>query len=102
MIEVPPGDPGAIRSVAVRLRLQKDAIAQVASRLYPEVSQMEYRTPSARQLEKAVLKLDKNATATVVRLAEIANYLDTYAGRLEDLIELARLEQIRAMERGQT
>ena len=101
MIEVPPGDPGAIRSVAARLRVQKDAIAQVASRLYPEVSQMEYRTPHAKRLENDILKLDKSATATVVRLAEIANYLDTYAGRLEDLIELARLEQIRAMERGQ-
>lgn len=56
---------------------------------------MEYQTPHAQRLEKAVLDLDRNATAMVVRLAEIANYLDTYAGQLEDLIELARLEEAR-------
>lgn len=100
MVVVPPGDPGSIRSVAARLRVQKDAIGQVAARIYPEVSHMEYRTPHARRLEKAVLDLDRNATAMVVRLAEMANYLDTYAGRLEDFIELARLEEARRAQDG--
>ena len=98
----PSGDPAAMRSFALSLRVRAERIAAQAARLNLRVDRMKFEGPAASEFRDSMRVARRQAEAAAAEIKGVANYLLSASARLETEIAEWRRDQIAAVRQAES
>ena len=97
-----PGDPGAMRALAARLRAVAESASDATARVRTSVAALDFRGPAAGRLRAAVGDWSGRGRRSASELQDLSDLLMRSAAEVEAAqAERARLERLLAEEAAQ-